>query len=160
MANLSSESVAESWTPSTEYERGAVQQQLEHLLTSPLFHSSKRYGQFLRFVVARALEGKASQLKERVLGIEIFDRATDYDTHTDPIVRVTAAEIRKRIEQYYQDPKHSQEIRFFLPAGSYVPQFSWPGRPAGLSTVVVTEPALTAPGLPVEVAEELKAEQV
>src|ERR1700751_3183507 len=131
MANLSSESVAESWTPSTEYERGAVQQQLEHLLTSPLFHSSKRYGQFLRFVVARALEGKASQLKERVLGIEIFDRATDYDTNTDPIVRVTAAEIRKRIDQYYQDPNHSQEIRFFLPAGSYVPQFSWPGHPNG-----------------------------
>jgi hypothetical protein len=131
MANLSSESVAESWTPSTEYERGAVQQQLEHLLASPLFHSSKRYGQFLRFVVARALDGKASQLKERVLGVEIFDRATDYDTNTDPIVRVTAAEIRKRVDLYYRDPNHSQEIRLFLPAGSYVPQFSWPGHPNG-----------------------------
>jgi hypothetical protein len=128
---LSSESLTESWTPSTEYERGAVQQQLEHLLASPSFHASKRYGQFLRFVVARALDGKASQLKERVLGVEIFDRATDYDTNTDPIVRVTAAEIRKRIDQYYQDPNHSQEIRLFLPAGSYVPQFSWPGHPNG-----------------------------
>ena len=133
MANLSSESVAESWTPSSEYERGAVQQQLEHLLGSPLFHSSKRYGQFLRFVVARALDGKASQLKERVIGVEIFDRPADYDTNTDPIVRVTAAEIRKRIDQYYQDPNHSQEIRLFLPSGSYVPQFSWPGHPSGVS---------------------------
>ena len=84
-------------------------------------------------MVARALDGKASQLKERVLGIEIFDRVADYDTNTDPIVRVTAAEIRKRIDQYYQDPNHSQEIRFFLPAGSYVPQFSWPGHPNGVS---------------------------
>ena len=128
---MSSESLTENWTPSSEYERGAVQQQLEHLLASPLFHSSKRYGQFLRFVVARALDGKASQLKERVLGVEIFDRAADYDTNTDPIVRVTAAEIRKRVDQYYQDPNHSQEIRLFLPAGSYVPQFSWPGHPNG-----------------------------
>ena len=133
MANLSSESLTESWTPSSEYERGAVQQQLEHLLGSPLFHSSKRYGQFLRFVVARALDGKASQLKERVLGVEIFDRPADYDTNTDPIVRVTAAEIRKRVDQYYQDPTHSQEIRLFLPSGSYVPQFSWPGHPNGVS---------------------------
>jgi hypothetical protein len=125
------EPVAESWTPTSDYEKGAVEQQLEHLLASSLFNSSKRYGQFLRFVVARSLDGQGSQLKERVLGIEIFERQADYDTNTDPIVRVTAAEIRKRIDQYYQDPKHSQEIRFFLPSGSYVPHFSWPGHPNG-----------------------------
>ena len=126
-----SEPLAQSWTPTSEYEKGAVEQQLEHLLASPLFNSSKRYGQFLRFVVARALEGQGGQLKERVLGVEIFERPADYDTNTDPIVRVTAAEIRKRIDQYYQNPKHSQEIRLFLPSGSYVPQFSWPGHPSG-----------------------------
>jgi hypothetical protein len=125
------EPLTEHWTPSTEFEKGAVQQQLEHLLASSLFHSSKRYAQFLRFVVGRALEGQANDLKERILGIEVFDRAPTYDTNTDPIVRVTAAEIRKRLDQYYQDPKHSQEIRVFLRAGSYVPQFSWPGHPDG-----------------------------
>ncbi|HEY1484131.1 MAG TPA: hypothetical protein VGF19_15475 [Candidatus Acidoferrum sp.] len=86
----------------------------------------------MRFVVARALAGQTDQLKERVLGVELFERSPDYDTNTDPIVRVTAAEIRKRIELYYQDPKHSQEIRLFLPSGSYAPQFSWPGHPAGV----------------------------
>lgn len=120
-----------SWTPSSEFEKGAVQQQLEHLLGSPLFHSSKRYAQFLRFVVGRVLDGQANELKERIVGIEVFDRPATYDTNTDPIVRVTAAEIRKRLDQYYQDPKHSQEIRLFLRAGSYVPQFSWPGHPDG-----------------------------
>ena len=126
-----SEPLTEAWTPTSKFEKGAVQQQLEHLLSSPLFNSSKRYAQFLRLVVARTLEGQSNQLKERVLGMEIFERAADYDTNTDPIVRVTAAEIRKRIGQYYQDPKHSQEIRLFLPTGSYAPQFSWPGRPNG-----------------------------
>lgn len=82
--------------------------------------------------MARALAGQTDQLKERVLGVELFERSPDYDTNTDPIVRVTAAEIRKRIELYYQDPKHSQEIRLFLPSGSYAPQFSWPGHPAGV----------------------------
>ncbi len=85
----------------------------------------------MRYVVTHALAGQADQLKERILGVEIFDRPADYDTSTDPIVRVTAAEIRKRIEQYYQDPKHSQEIRLILPAGSYAPQFYWPGHPIG-----------------------------
>ena len=122
-----------NWTPSSEIEKAAVQQQLERLLSTPLFNSSKRYPSFLKFVVSRALAGQNDQLKERILGVEIFGRPSDYDTNADPIVRVTAAEIRKRIEQYYQDPKHSQEIRLFLPAGSYAPHFSWPGRPLGLS---------------------------
>ena len=147
------EQVTENWTPCSEVEKGAVQQQLELLLASPLFHSSKRYPSFLRFAVARALAGQTDQLKERILGIEIFERPADYDTNTDPIVRVTAAEIRKRIEQYYQDPKHSHEIRLFLPAGSYAPQFYWPGHPSGLpasslespnngSDVIKAQPAL------------------
>ena len=127
------EQVTESWTPSSEPEKAAVQQQLEKLLATPLFNSSKRYPSFLKYVVTHSLAGQTDQLKERILGVEIFGRSADYDTNTDPIVRVTAAEIRKRIEQYYQDPKHSQEIRLYLPAGSYAPQYSWPGRPSGLS---------------------------
>src|SRR6202451_3497760 len=130
-ATLLPEQATESWTPFSEAEKGAIQQQLEQLLSSPLFHSSKRYPSFLRFVVARVLAGQTDQLKERILGVEIFGRPADYDTNTDPIVRVTAAEIRKRIEQYYHDRNHSQEIRLYLPSGSYVPQFSWPGHPIG-----------------------------
>ena len=139
--NLQPEQVTENWTPCSEVEKGAVQQQLELLLASPLFHSSKRYPRFLRFVVARALAGQTDQLKERILGVEIFERPADYDTNTDPIVRVTAAEIRKRIEHYYQDAKHSHEIRMFLPAGSYAPQFYWPGHPTGLPATALELPA-------------------
>jgi hypothetical protein len=136
---LQPEQVTENWTPCSEVEKDAVQQQLELLLASPLFLSSKRYPTFLRLVVARALAGQTDQLKERILGVEIFDRPADYDTNTDPIVRVTAAEIRKRIEQYYHDPKHNHEIRMFLPAGSYAPQFYWPGHPSSPPTVTSLE---------------------
>ncbi len=138
---LLAEQVTESWTPSSELEKAAVQQQLEKLLATPLFNSSKRYPSFLKYVVTRSLAGQTDQLKERILGVEIFGRPADYDTNTDPIVRVTAAEIRKRIEHYYQDPKHSQEIRLYLPSGSYAPQFSWPGRPTGLSASPVESPS-------------------
>jgi hypothetical protein len=149
---LQPEQVTENWTPCSEVEKGAVQQQLELLLASPLFHSSKRYPRFLRFVVARALAGQTDQLKERILGVEIFDRPADYDTNTDPIVRVTAAEIRKRIEHYYQDPKHSHEIRMFLPSGSYAPQFYWPGHPSG--------PPASSVDLAVEVSEAVKIQPI
>ena len=122
---------AEGWVPATPVDRAAVQAELERVLSDPHFSSSKRYPSFLRFVVSNTLAGHTDLLKERVLGLEVFGRPANYDTTTDPIVRVTAAEIRKRLEQYYQEAGHDGEIRIFLPSGSYVPQFSHPLRAGG-----------------------------
>jgi len=108
----------------------AVRDELDRLLASPFFNHSRRFPNFLRFVVEHTLAGDIDKIKERTLGIEIFGRDADYDTATDPIVRVTAAEIRKRVAQYYQDPAHNHELRISLPSGSYVPQFTWPSTEA------------------------------
>lgn len=110
----------------SEEEKSAVNEQLERLLSNPHFSHSRRFPSFLRFVIDHTLAGQTDSLKERTLGIEIFGRDANYDTASDPIVRVTAAEIRKRIAQYYQEPGHEGELRVSLPAGSYVPQFHWP----------------------------------
>ena len=99
-----------TWTPSTKSQKEAVLRQLERLLEHPHFHKSKRFPVFLRFVVTELLAGRGEGLKERTLGIEVFGKEPNYDTTDDPIVRVTAGEIRKRIAQYYQEPGHEQEI--------------------------------------------------
>ena len=103
-----------------------IREQLERLVESPPFNHSRRFPTFLRFVVEHALSGSADQLKERTIGIEVFGRGADYDTAIDPIVRVTAAEIRKRIAQYYAAPEHQHELRLSLPAGCYLPKFHLP----------------------------------
>src|SRR6202167_5372552 len=110
----------------SDVEKAAIEEQVERLLQNPYFSHSRRFPMFLRFVVRHTLAGQADAVKERTLGIEIFGRRADYDTASDPIVRVTAAEIRKRIAQYYQDPGHESELRVSLPPGSYIPQFHWP----------------------------------
>jgi hypothetical protein len=107
-------------------EKAAIQEQLGRLLADSHFSQSRRFPSFLRYVVEKTLAGHEDALKERTLGVEIFGRRPDYDTASDPIVRVTAAEIRKRIAQYYQDPGHESELRVSLPPGSYIPQFHWP----------------------------------
>jgi hypothetical protein len=118
----------------SDEEKAAIEEQLERLLANRHFSHSRRFPAFLRFVVEKTLAGNTDVLKERTLGIEIFGRAADYDTSSDPIVRVTAGEIRKRIAQYYQEPDHQAELRISLDAGSYVPQFHWPReRQAGAS---------------------------
>ncbi len=103
-----------------------VRAQLERLLQSGHFRNSRRYPALLRYVVQQTLEGQAASLKERTLGVEVFGRAADYDTAADPVVRVTIAEIRKRIAQYYQETAHTSEVRIELNPGSYVPEFSLP----------------------------------
>src|ERR1700735_1968972 len=110
----------------SEEEKTEINRQLDRLLYNPHFSHSKRFPSFLRFIVQEELEGRGDQLKERSLGIEVFGREASYDTTSDPIVRVTAAEIRKRIAQYYQESVDPNELRISLPAGSYVPHFDWP----------------------------------
>lgn len=114
---------SDAWVPEAEREVLAVRDQLYRILASPLFSHSKRYPRFLRYVVEKTLEGRSDELKERTLGVEVFDRDPDYDTSLDAIVRITAGEIRKRIAQYYHEQGHGHEIRIDLPLGSYVPEF-------------------------------------
>jgi hypothetical protein len=75
----------------------AIREQLERILADPLFKHSKRYPNLLRYIVERTLDGATADLKERTLGVVVFGREPTYDTSADPIVRLTAGEIRKRI---------------------------------------------------------------
>ncbi len=100
-----------------------LSQQLDRVLCSPQFRNSRRCQSLLRFVVESALEGNADRLKERVIGSAVFGRDADYDTNQDAVVRNAAAEVRKRLAQYYLESSQEGEIRIEMPSGSYVPEF-------------------------------------
>jgi hypothetical protein len=104
-------------------EAQAALEQLERLLANSHIHKSKRCHALLKHIVEKAASGSVDCLKERTLGRDVFHREPDYDTNQDSIVRTTAAEIRKRLAQYYLEPGHEREMRIALPAGSYVPEF-------------------------------------
>ncbi|HVV45633.1 MAG TPA: hypothetical protein VHC72_10515 [Bryobacteraceae bacterium] len=126
--------------------RDAINQQLERVLSSPVFKSSKRYPALLRYIVEQTLEGRESTIKERILGVEVFGRSADYDTNADHVVRTAAGEVRKRLAQYYMEPGRENELRIDVPAGSYIPQFrpapepvpTWPPERANPPAPAVT----------------------
>ena len=103
-----------------------VREQLRRLVAHPLFTNSKRYPVLLTYAVEQTLLGNASELKERTIGIEAFGREHVYDVNLDPVVRTAAAEVRKRLSQYYYNPDHAGELVIELPIGSYVPTFREP----------------------------------
>ena len=102
-----------------------VRAQLRRLEQSALFSHGRRSPKFLNHVVSKTIQGCENELKERNIGVEAFGRAPDYDLNSDPIVRVTAGEVRKRLAQYYYDPSHRVELRIELHPGSYVPEFQF-----------------------------------
>ena len=103
--------------------QAAIRDELDAMLTTPIFVQSQRCKRFLRYIVEQSLAGNAGQLKERTIGIAVFERANDYDTGDDSIVRVTANEIRKRLSQFYAESSVAHRILIELPRGSYVPEF-------------------------------------
>lgn len=107
-------------------EKDIIREQLARIIASPLFSHSKRFPEFLRYTVNRALQEDTDSIKERTLGVEVFGREPNYDTSLDPVVRMTAVEVRKRLAQYYQTPSHEREPRIDFERGSYVPEFRIP----------------------------------
>src|SRR5580700_5897264 len=103
-----------------------VREQLRRLVAHPLFTNSKRYPVLLTYTVEQTLLGNAGDLKERTIGVEAFGRGPNYDVNLDPVVRTTAAEVRKRLVQYYYSSDHAGELIIELPLGSYVPLFREP----------------------------------
>jgi TolB-like protein len=104
----------------------AVLAQLDRILASPGFASAGRLSRFLRFVVERSLAGDGEQLKEYVIGTEVFDRPADYDPRLDSIVRVEARRLRSRLAEYYEGPGAADPIVVRVDKGSYVAVFDEP----------------------------------
>ncbi len=139
-------------------ERERVRATLGRILASPGFRNSKQCQSFLQYVVEHSHAGEDERLKERTIGVELFGRAPDYDTSDDPIVRVRATEVRKRLSQYYADSAAPGDVRFEIPSGSYRAEFHaqageaaapapgsrYPWQAAALAAVVV---ALLAAGV-------------
>ena len=125
-----------------------VKQALERLLASRRFARAERHARFLRFVVEETMNGNGHQLKESLLGAEVFGRAPGYDPRVDPVVRVEATKLRGRLEEYYRLDAAEEQVVIDFPRGGYVPQFRY--REAG----AVGEAAVAAAG------EDVREEQV
>jgi hypothetical protein len=112
-------------TSLTDAQKATIRHELQSILDSRPFRNSARSKQFLSYVVEHKLEGREESLKERTIGTEIFQRKAGYATGDDPVVRVQAGEVRRRLEQYHHSQTIASPVRIELPLGSYSPEFHW-----------------------------------
>lgn len=109
----------EATPPQPPISPAKVLRAVEEIVNSRLFRTSPQCQKLLRYVVVHTLEGREEELKERVIGSEVFGRPQDYNTSDDPVVRSRAADVRKRLAVYYQDEGAKTTIRITMPSGSY-----------------------------------------
>jgi TolB-like protein len=108
-------------SPSAE----GVRQELERVLASPDFVASDRLKGFLRFVVEEALAGRGDRLQAYPIALEVLGRDASFDPQTDPVVRMEAGRLRRRLERYYLGAGQSDPVRIDIPKGGYAPTFTW-----------------------------------
>jgi TolB-like protein len=105
----------------------AVRRELERVLASKGFARNERLSRFLRVVVERHLQGRDADLKESVIGIEVFGRQPGFDPRQDSTVRSEAGRLRGRLAEYYAGEGSADAVIIEIPKGGYTPAF----RPSG-----------------------------
>jgi TolB-like protein len=106
-------------SPSAEAVRG----ELERVLASPDFVASDRLKGFLRFVVEEALAGRSDRLQAYSIALAVLGRDASFDPQIDPVVRMEAGRLRRRLERYYLGAGRSDPVRIDIPKGGYAPTF-------------------------------------
>jgi len=124
------------------FEASEVNQTLERVLNSRYFVHAHKKRQFLSLICDFYIKGRAHELNEYVLAYDVFGRDSKYNPSADPMVRVVAHEIRKKLESYYQNEGANDDIRMELPAGSYQPFFHRQIPAAKVETAGIETPAL------------------
>ena len=88
----------------------SIQALLERILGSEVFAQAEGLRRLLRYLVEQSLRGRADQLKEYTLAVEVFQRGAAFDPLTDSIVRVQAGRLRAKLLQFYEGEGRSDPI--------------------------------------------------
>jgi hypothetical protein len=97
--------------------------EVDYLLNSKTFARTNNLGRFLNFICDKYFEGMTSEIKEYSIAVQALGRPEDFDPQLDTVVRVTAHNLRKRLELYYGTEGADHPVHVYLPPGHYVPRF-------------------------------------
>ena len=102
-----------------------IRTELARVLASQCFAQAARSSEFLRYVVEQSLAGGAERLKGYTIALEVFKRPETFDAQSDPLVRVEAGRLRRRLLEYYVAEGYENALRIDLPRGGYAPEFRY-----------------------------------
>ena len=76
-------------------------EELERVLHYPPISRSSNLVRFLSFICNKYFDGEGEEIRERTVAVKALGRKeSTFDSHADPIVRVTARDLRKKLSEY------------------------------------------------------------
>jgi hypothetical protein len=96
---------------------------IDRIVASAQFRRSARLRDFLLYVGGQSLKEGCPDIHEQEIGAKVFGRPSAYDRGQDNIVRVSATELRKRIELYFASEGANETLILEIPRGGYKPRF-------------------------------------
>jgi hypothetical protein len=133
-----------------------IRQAMDRLLSNKRFANAPMKRRFLQLIYKAYLDGRADELNEYMIGCEVFGRNNSYNPALDPIVRVGAHELRKKLENYYKNEGKNDEILLDIPVGSYIPVFTRQVRPPETADPLKADPLEADPPEPIPFAGSSK----
>jgi beta-glucanase (GH16 family) len=99
-------------------------EELKRVLSHPEFSRSANLVRFLSYICNKYFDGQTDDIREYSIAVEALGRReSNFDSHIDPIVRVTARSLRKKLRELYKTDWKDHPLQIVLPLGHYVPQF-------------------------------------
>jgi TolB-like protein/Tfp pilus assembly protein PilF len=108
---------------SADLPEAEIRAEIDRIVNSRAFAGSDRLCRFLTWVVEQTLRGQAENVKQYVIGREVFDRGANFDPRIDSIVRTEAQRLRRKLSEYYETEGASDRILVLFEPGSYTPAF-------------------------------------
>lgn len=122
--------------------RAAQRELIQRIVRSQTFGRSERLSALLTYVCEMVHQGREAEINEQRIGQAVFERAPDYDSSVDGIVRSQASRLRQRLELYFQTEGANESLRVMIPRGGYVPVFeTWSNPKDEEDLTVPKEPA-------------------
>ncbi len=119
----------EGYPQSPEPTEAEVRQVVQRILSSKHFSNAPTKQRFLHLIIEAYIDGREDKLNEYMIGCEVYARNETYNPALDPIVRVGAHGLRKKLQSYYKDDGKEDELILEIPVGSYIPIFTTRARP-------------------------------
>lgn len=108
---------------SQSIEPAQITQQVERILKTPSFKSSRVLSGFLKFIVTETMEGNEHTLKEYVIATNVLKKDSDFNPQLDAIVRIHARRLRNLLNDYNEKEGKNDPIKIYMPKGRYIPIF-------------------------------------
>lgn len=103
-----------------------IQEQIQRIFSFHPFTVSVVLRNFLSYIVQETISGRANDIKEYNIAIDVLGRPAGFRTIHSGIVRVHARRLRRALHLYYREQGAGDPCVISIPTGRYVPVFKNP----------------------------------